>query len=376
MPPNGRPVTPARNPLRDSPPAHQGGWAGSVLRAPLFWKLLLPHVVLLVLALAVVVAALPAADTVGALVGLVVGGPIVTVAFSAWVVHWVLRPVNALTETAHRVSEGDWSARAPTSALADHRLERLARVFNEMLDEFAHDRVNQRALSQWVLAAEEREREQVAHELYAGTAQTLAGILIRLRVLRSALNEGDPDPVLEEVVSEVRRALEEVRTVARRLRPPELDELGVRAALEAHARGLSEDARIPIDLDGDVPEQDLGPGARLALFRIVQEGLTNAVLHAQASEVQVRFYTLPDAFRAEVQDDGIGFDPAEAEPTTDSRLGVVGMHERADYVRGHLEIRSEHGHGTLVRLDLPWALTEPPTDPVTPQPLHHALPDR
>ncbi|MBT8337001.1 MAG: sensor histidine kinase [Gemmatimonadetes bacterium] len=365
----------ARVRARTHRPDDDDGWVGTVLRAPLFWKLFLAQFVLLLVAIVFIHAALPAADSEWALLGLVVGGPLVTVALSAWIVHVVLWPIHALTETARRVGEGDWSARAPSSALSDLRLEQLGHVFNDMLDTLADDRVNQRVLSQWVLAAEEREREQVAHELYAGTAQTLAGVLIRLRVLRRALTEGDPDPVLEEVVAEVRRALEEVRSVARRLRPPELDELGVRAALEAHARGLSEKSGVPITLDGDLPEQDLGPGARLALFRIVQEGLNNAVLHAQASRVEVRFSTLHDGFRADVEDDGIGFNPAAAEPTTDSRLGVVGMHERADYVRGHLEIRSARGRGTRVRLDLPWALTEPPTDP-SHDLLHTALPDR
>ena len=87
----------------------------------------------------------------------------------------------------------------------------------------------------------------------------------------------------------------------------------------------------------------------------------------------------PGKTALEVVDDGIGFDPAAAEPTTDSRLGVVGMHERADYVRGRLEIRSAPGRGTRVRLDLPWALTEPPSEPPH-EPSHTllepALPDR
>jgi signal transduction histidine kinase len=190
----------------------------------------------------------------------------------------------------------------------------------------------------------------------------LAGVLIRLRVLVAAVDGGDALPMLDEVTSQVRLALEEVRAVARRLRPPELDELGVRAALEAHARRLKEGSGISIHIEGAVPEQALDPGARLALFRIVQEGLTNAVLHAGASRVDVRFEARPDLFRAEVVDDGSGFEPEAAEPSTDSHLGLVGMRERADYVQGVFRVLSTPGHGTVLRLDLPWAPSEPPAE--------------
>lgn len=213
-----------------------------------------------------------------------------------------------------------------------------------------------------VLDAEERDREEIAHELYAGTAQTLAGVLIRLRVLGQAIHHGEPGPVLEEVTSEVRTALEEVRAVARRLRPPELDELGIRTALEAHARRLTEGAGPEVLFEGEVPDEDLDPGARLALFRIVQEAVTNAVLHAEASRVQVEFTARPDAFGASITDDGIGFEPHSALPTTDSRLGLAAMRERAEYVGGAFSVLSKAGLGTLVRLEVPWGLAEPPHD--------------
>ncbi len=298
----------------------------------------------------------------GTLFALLIGGPAVTALLSVWVFRVALRPIRALTETAERLREGDWDVRAEPSSLADHRVERLGLVLNEMLDAMDEARRLQREGSRRVLDAEERDREEIAHELYAGTAQTLAGVLIRLRVLGRAISHGDPAPVLDEVTSEVRTALEEVRTVARRLRPPELDELGILAALEAHARQLmeTEDAAPEIVFDGDVPDEDLDPGARLALFRIVQEAVTNAVIHAEASQVRVEFSVRPEAFRAAIVDDGIGFDPRSALPSTDSRLGLVGMRERADYVGGSVTVLSRLGLGTLVRLDVPWGLTEPP----------------
>ncbi|MEQ9570433.1 MAG: histidine kinase [Longimicrobiales bacterium] len=302
-----------------------------MLRAPLFWKLLLPQVVLVGLLLGVAAAAAgPRITSMGGLALDLAIGVAATLALSAWVVHLALRPIRDLADTARRTAEGDRSARVPASALADPRIEELVDVFNEMLDALAVARRHQLEDSRRVLAAEERERERIAHELYAGTAQTLAGVLIRLRILQRTFEGGEPVPLLEEVVSEVRLALDEVRGVARRLRPPELDELGVRAALVAHARRLVDEFGVPVDLEGDVPEDRLDPGARLALFRIVQEGLTNAVQHARASRVRARFRPLPAVFRAEVADDGSGFDPASAVPTTEAQLGLVGMRERAE----------------------------------------------
>jgi signal transduction histidine kinase len=305
----------------------------------------------------------PTIETDRAFLTVLVVGPILSALIAAWALRLALRPIHTLTETARRVQLGDWSARAEPSPLADHPVEQLGLVLNEMLDAMDHARRTQRQVSSLVLDAEEREREQLAHEIYAGTAQTLAGVLIRLRVLARALVTGDPGPVLDEVTSEVRTALKEVQAVARRLRPPELDELGIRAALEAHGRRLTDGRGPSIAFEGDIQDEDLDPGARLALFRIVQEEMTNAVVHSGATRVRVEFTTRPDAFRADIVDDGVGFDPSSATPATDSHLGLVGMRERADYVGGVFTVRSEPGSGTSVRLDLPWGLSEPPVDP-------------
>lgn len=357
------PLPPLRTPngVPGNRPARGPGWAQFVLRAPLFWKLLLPQLALVAILLGGFAATLPTLTSHrGVLVLVLVGGPVLTITLSAWILRVALRPIHDLTETGVRVAHGDWSARAPESPFADRRVERLGAVLNEMLDALGEARMAQRKMSRQVLEGEEREREHIAHELYAGTAQTLAGVLIRLRVLRMALHDGDPDPVLDEVVSEVRQALEEVRAVARRLRPPELDELGVRAALEAHARPLSAAWDTPVHFHGVIPEDRLDAGARLALFRIVQEAVTNAVVHAGATAVDVRFSDRGEWFRTEVSDDGAGFD-------ADEGLGLVGMRERADYVLGRLAVQSSLGQGTCIRFDLPWSppdeLAEPTSSP-------------
>lgn len=350
-------------------PAHETsalpGWAEALLRLPLFWKLLIANVALIALGGAAVVwVAERIRPAPGAGVAAVIA---LTAALAAVVgallVRLALRPVASLTETAERVRAGDWSARAVPSVLADRRLERLGHVVNEMLDAVSAARRRQRELSRQVLEAEERERERIARELYAGTAQTLAGVLVRLRLLeRETAGRAGCGP-LDEIAAEVRDALEEVRGVARRLRPPELDELGVRAALEAHARRLSEGAALRMEFSGTVPETCLSDEVRLAMFRIVQEGLTNAARHAAARHVRVRFVPAADALRVAIEDDGVGFDPAEAlTRSPGAGLGLPGMEERAGYAGGSLEIDTAPGSGTRLRLSLPWATPPEPAD--------------
>jgi two-component system, NarL family, sensor histidine kinase UhpB len=334
------------------------------LRLPLFWKLLVANVALVALAGVAVVWAVDRVHLpVLPAVAVVMAGTVALAALlNAVVVGLALRPVATLTATAERVRAGDWGARAGPSVFADRKIERLRHVVNEMLDAVTAARRRQRELSRQVLEAEERERERIAHELYAGTAQTLAGVLVRLRILERDSGRDPSCGPVDEVAEEVRQALEEIRAVARRLRPPELDELGVRAALEAHARRLTDGASLRMEFHGHVPETCLSDEARMALFRVVQEALTNAARHARASHVHTRFVPAADALVVEVEDDGTGFDPAEAlTRSPGAGLGLPGMEERAGYAGGSLAMDTAPGHGTRLRLLLPWA-TPPDID--------------
>jgi two-component system sensor histidine kinase UhpB len=360
----GPPSVPRESPTAPGPSPEPGGgppvWLDALLRVPLFWKLLVANVLLVagVGAAAVWAVDLVRLPLVPAVVVAMLGAVGLAALVNAAAVRLALRPVDTLTETAQRVRGGDWDARAPASALADHGVDRLRHVVNEMLDAVTAARRRHRELSRQVLEAEERERERIAHELYAGTAQTLAGVLVRLRLLeREAAGEPARGP-LDEITAEVRQALEEIRALARRLRPPELDELGVRAALEAHARQLGAGAGGPVRMEfhGRVPESCLSDDARMALFRVVQEALTNAARHAQARHVHTHFLQAADALVVEVEDDGRGFDPTAAGAAPNGAgLGLPGMEERAGYAGGSLTVVSAPGEGTRLRLLLPWA---------------------
>lgn len=283
-------------------------------------------------------------------------------ALNAVVIRLALSPLSFLVATAERVRRGELEARAPQSPLADRATRRLISIFNRMLDsvESAHDRQQELALR--VLQSEERERGRIAHELYQGTAQTLAGILVRLRLADRAAEAspgGNDGEIMAEVREEVALALDEIRAMARRLRPPELDELGIGPALDAHIRTLTEGREVNVKVRGRVPEESLHRHAALALFRIAQEAVSNAVLHSGGRTVSVVFSPREAGLLTEIIDDGTGFDVRDLFTGTEPNLGVTGMRERAVYVGGTFSIDSAPGGGTRVRVWVPWSGMSP-----------------
>jgi len=343
------------------------------LGVPLFHKLLLANGLLLGAAGAVVLLGASLLGGRGGTAAVVASVVflILVLSLGAWLnavlIRLALSPLAALEDTALRIQDGDYSARAPDSPLADEAMERLVHLFNRVLDGVEAYRLRRQELALRVLQAEERERERVARELYAGTAQTLAGVLVRLRVAERIEDPAHIIASVAEVREEVARALDEIRGVARQLRPPELDELGVRSALEAHGRYLTEGRRIKVGFKGRVPESCLTPDATLALFRIAQEAISNAVLHSGGSTVLVSFKTQERGLMAEVTDDGCGFDPARTLFTGSGGFGLLGMRERAGYVQGSLTVDSFPDEGTRVRVMIPWSAEWPPSgDPDSP----------
>ncbi len=351
------PTTPEAETSRRTPasgiPAGGNAFWSSLLGLPLFWKIILANLAVVAVGTTVGAVALPTLGP-GAATGWValLGGALLVAGLCVNVilVRLALSPLEDLQRTAEAIRGGRLEARSPTSPFSDRKLSQLVCAFNGMLDAVDRNRERQQELARRVLEAEERERERVAHELYSRTAQTLAAVLVRLRLARKQL-DCDREGALEEIRAGVVDALEEIRGVARRLRPPELDELGVQAALEAHARSLTEGSPVEVSFEGGLPELDRE--ATLALFRIVQEAITNAVLHGTPDRVRVSFRTADGRLTAEVRDDGVGFDLDRALMSTSQSLGLFGMHERAGYLEGELSLESGPGSGTAVRVSLP-----------------------
>jgi two-component system sensor histidine kinase UhpB len=154
---------------------------------------------------------------------------------------------------------------------------------------------------------------------------------------------------VDEAKDGLRAALEEVRDIARRLRPEALDDLGLRNAVRALVASVARDARLDVTPEIEPELPSLTPEQELVVYRVAQEALTNAVRHADADVLRLSVRRVGDEVVLSVEDNGRGFDPARS----GSGAGIRGMRERALLVRASLDVESAPGRGTVVTLRTP-----------------------
>ena len=208
-----------------------------------------------------------------------------------------------------------------------------------------------RAFGRGALKAAEDERRRISRELHDDTAQRLATLLIRLRLASREENPERRAGMLEDLRGGLQEAAEGVRRIARGLRPPAIEDAGVVTALQAHIRNLFEDLDIRSSFDLGAIDQLLSKDAKLVLYRVVQEALSNVVRHSGASSVSVSIQVEDSSVVAVVEDDGCGFEDPDV--ASSEGLGLVGMTERAASTGGIVRVESQPGQGTRVRLSIP-----------------------
>jgi signal transduction histidine kinase len=201
-----------------------------------------------------------------------------------------------------------------------------------------------------VVAAQELERKRLARELHDETGQALTSILLGLKPLEQALADDEGRDAMAAVRELVVSTLRDVRRLAVELRPSALDDFGLVPALERLIETFREQTGIQVDLESRLGEKRLPSSVETALYRIVQEALTNVVKHSGAGRVSVVLTVKDGSVNALVEDDGRGFDPAAAR---DEGLGLVGMRERLALVGGRLRIESGAGKGTTLVAEVP-----------------------
>jgi signal transduction histidine kinase len=211
-----------------------------------------------------------------------------------------------------------------------------------------------------VIAAQEGERRRIARELDDEMAQTLASILLGLRTIGDAQDLPGAREGLRGLRASVAAAIHGVKRIASGLRPSILDHLGLEPALEHLAREVSRGSGFFVDLRvTGAPARRLPESMEIALYRIAQEALTNARKHAAAKTVGVLIHRNDRAVRLVIEDDGRGFDVAAG--PSETRLGILGMRERAAFIGGSMTVRSSVSHGTTLRISAPL----PPSFPVS-----------
>jgi signal transduction histidine kinase len=201
-----------------------------------------------------------------------------------------------------------------------------------------------------VLEAQELERARLARELHDETGQALTSILLGLKPLEQAVSTDAGREAVASVRELVVSTLHDVRRLAVELRPSALDDFGLVPALERLVDGYREGAGLEVELEARLGEERLPASVETALYRIVQEALTNVVKHAGARRASIVLMRRDGTVTAVIEDDGRGFDP---EATRDDALGLVGMRERLALVGGRLRIESGASGGTTLVAEVP-----------------------
>ncbi len=210
-------------------------------------------------------------------------------------------------------------------------------------------------LSAKLVTAQEEERRTIARELHDEVGQVLTAIKVELAVAQHAVDAaGGNAHLLDDARSIADGALTTVRDLSHLLHPALLDDLGLPSAIEWYLRGFGKRHGIRVEVLQDGMEERLAAETEAAAYRIVQEALTNIAKHARASVCRVYLQRLPNTVLVTIEDDGVGFDPAESGRTGQRRgLGLIGIRERVAQLRGTLRIESAPGKGVRLTVELP-----------------------
>jgi two-component system, NarL family, sensor histidine kinase UhpB len=251
-------------------------------------------------------------------------------------------PLRQLTAFARTIDPLDPGPRLTVSGGASEAAE-LAAAFNDMLDRLEAERRDSVARA---LDAQEGERLRVSQELHDGVGQTLTGVVLQLGRVAKDVPEPAQAGVLEAQET-ARGSLEEVRRIARRLRPEALDDLGLASALHVLGERIAEHSGLDVDVHVQPGLPELGPEAELVVYRVAQEALTNVARHARATRAAVRLAMAGGLPRLDIDDDGSG-------PPRDGHEGggIRGMRERAVLIGAALRIAPSALGGTRVTLEL------------------------
>jgi signal transduction histidine kinase len=252
------------------------------------------------------------------------------------------RPIGVLV--AHDKQAADLRFTDEDLRIAETFAERAA-VAIDLSERVAGDSLRQ------VVEGQELERQRLARELHDETGQALTSILLGLRGIEDAAADR---PDIREAVLSLREivveTLHDVRRLAVELRPKALDDFGLVPALERLAETFAEQTGVNVQVEAPLSPGRLPPEIETALYRIIQEALTNVVKHAHAENVSVVVTRKPGAVTALIEDDGEGFDPTA---TREEGLGLLGMRERIALLRGRVTVESAAGAGTTVAVEVP-----------------------
>lgn len=284
--------------------------------------------------------------------------------YYAW--HF-LQPIERLSNAVKEISKGNYDI--SVDRIGNDELGYLMQIFNNMARQLAkNERENLYLLSELrkkeehnsllmeqLFKAQEDERQRISQELHDGTSQTMVSILTYLRILHDMLTTKEQRDFLVGIRELTSQTLESIRALAVNLHPPLLKDLGLIVAIEKFldmVQQTSTDITIKFEHQGDFSK--LSDMLALVCYRIIQEGITNIVKHANAKQAKVKIFYEKTHIRMEIIDNGIGFDEETAQRAKlNQHLGLMSMQKRIELLQGKFEIISRLNRGTVIKIIIP-----------------------
>lgn len=287
-----------------------------------------------------------------------ISGTAMLIAFGGllWLANQIVRPLRSLMHaSASLLDEPAPPRNQDEVGQLSTDFQRIAERLMAQQAELEEAHLQRGQLLEALITAQEDERKRISRELHDETGQSLTSLLVGLKIV-------DKSPSLEEArkrVAELQeltsRTLEEVHKLSVELRPTLLDDLGLIAALRSYSKDFSQKHGVQVAFHASGFEERVPPLVEVAVYRVVQEALTNVAKYASARTVHLRLERTASKLRAEVCDDGVGFDPEHVlvQKRKENRLGLLGMQERVQLLGGHFHLHSAEGEGTHIAFDLP-----------------------
>ncbi|WP_077307500.1 sensor histidine kinase [Terribacillus halophilus] len=242
---------------------------------------------------------------------------------------------------------------------AEGLVGKISVVLNYLNDDFKqvsqliHDAKEKQEFGLKIIEAQEEERRRLSREMHDGPAQMLANILLRSELVDRTFRERSTEEALLEIQNMrkmVRSSLYEVRRIIYDLRPMALDDLGLLPTIKKYLNNIEEFNNIHIEFTALKAEKRLNPKYEVALFRLTQEAVQNAVKHAEPTTIKVRLEVMQELVVISIIDDGRGFDITQKK---ENSFGIIGMRERVEMLDGSINFYSEIGKGTRVLIKVP-----------------------
>jgi len=252
------------------------------------------------------------------------------------------RPIASLVTATNRVAHGTFDA--VTTIEGPREIATLALSFNRMLD-------SRKALSDRLMVVQEEERSRIARELHDDLGQSLTALKMDIGGLLQKIPEGDGvSKISDRILRTIDSTVTAVQRISSELRPSILDDLGLAAAIDSEAQLFEQRTGIEceVSLPPDLP---LDRVTATAIYRIIQEALTNVARHSNATRVELRLRLRADEILLEIRDDGLGV--TEEQAGDPKSLGIIGIRERAALVGGTVLIEGVPKRGTIVSVRMP-----------------------